>query len=348
VPDRRRGAARLLVATSSVAASWLVLGAPSGGAAETERPTARLVHVRGPGAEACADEAATRRAVAARLGYDPFQADASRTTTVTIRRKGAGYVATVELRAEGGEVAGVRTLSSPESDCRDLSSAIVLALAIAVDPLGGMPAPVPSTSASPSASAAPDPSTAPKSSPPSVPSAAPPSTPAPIATTEARSTQLAANLGAFALVGALPDLAFGIEGGVSFRSGDLGVALEGRADRGARAQGPRGGEVHGSILAGSIVPCVHREVLVGCVVATAGILRGRGGSVDVPADDATFYLASGLRLGIEVPLSSLLFLRAHVDGLATLRPTTLRILGEDAWTTPPFSMLFGLGAAARF
>jgi hypothetical protein len=56
-------------------------------------PTSRLTYVRGPGAEKCPDEAELRRAVAERLGYDPFFPAANRTIVAEITRTQGGYAA---------------------------------------------------------------------------------------------------------------------------------------------------------------------------------------------------------------------------------------------------------------
>jgi hypothetical protein len=58
-----RGVVRLVLVTASLGLTARVAGAT---------PQARLVYSRGTGAEDCADEHALRRAVAARIGYDPF------------------------------------------------------------------------------------------------------------------------------------------------------------------------------------------------------------------------------------------------------------------------------------
>jgi hypothetical protein len=52
-------------------------------------PTAKLSYVRGEGAEACADEADLKKAVAARLGYDPFRVVADVALSISVEGKQA-------------------------------------------------------------------------------------------------------------------------------------------------------------------------------------------------------------------------------------------------------------------
>ena len=89
----RRGMARSVTRIGMV--SLLVLGAAA--APAHAEPAGRLVYDRGPGAEACPDEMALRRAVGARLGEDPFDPRLSRTFRLTIAIAGARLRGVVEL-----------------------------------------------------------------------------------------------------------------------------------------------------------------------------------------------------------------------------------------------------------
>jgi hypothetical protein len=62
--------------------------------AASETASARLVYVRGPGAEDCPGEQAIRAAVGARLGYDPFLAWARDTMFVEIQRRRRSAIST--------------------------------------------------------------------------------------------------------------------------------------------------------------------------------------------------------------------------------------------------------------
>ena len=73
-------------------------------------PTARLVYSRTADAMSCPNEDVLRKAVAARVGYDPFFAWAPRTVVANLAREGNAYVAAVDLIDEQGLAHGARAL----------------------------------------------------------------------------------------------------------------------------------------------------------------------------------------------------------------------------------------------
>lgn len=301
-----------------------------------ERPSARLTYAKKPNAAVCPDEPGFRALIAARLGYDPFRDDADRTVTVTFSREGGSYRAKLELK--DGNAVGTRMLSA--GDCAELASSTALAVAIAIDPLGGS-APEPSVSAPASASAS-----ATASAPPVitvVPTVAPSaSTPPP------PDTYPTVSLGTFVAFGAGPQLTGGLTAGVGVRTPSFSVGVEGRVDAETSKVGPEGGTVSASILSGALVPCLHHELLMGCALIAYGAMRGTGSAVTEARSDQTPWGAVGLRLGIEAALFGPVALRAHVDALAALTRTTLRVQGVDAWRSPPFQLLGGLELIGRF
>lgn len=103
---------------------WLLL-------ALAASPSADLVFVRAPGAEAC-ERVALENAVATRLGYSPFVAVAP----LKLRLEVAGHgtlTARLTVLREGAAPA-TRTLTGP-ADCQQLIEALGLALAVVIDPL---------------------------------------------------------------------------------------------------------------------------------------------------------------------------------------------------------------------
>ncbi|MCU0699996.1 MAG: hypothetical protein MUC96_26105 [Myxococcaceae bacterium] len=123
-------------------------------------------------APSCPDEARLRRAIAERLGKDPFldappplsptpaddelanpyapgasrrpAAPEHQQLVVRFVRDGAGHLAVVSLRSREGRDTGRRELTSSASDCAELAGAVVLAAAIVIDPLVlTRPAPAP-------------------------------------------------------------------------------------------------------------------------------------------------------------------------------------------------------------
>ena len=71
-------------------------------------PSAKLVYVRGAGADARPAEAALRKAVAIRLGYDPFLAAAQKTVIAQVTRTSEGYRARVQIVDDDGKARGER------------------------------------------------------------------------------------------------------------------------------------------------------------------------------------------------------------------------------------------------
>ena len=103
-------------------------------------PSARLAYVREAGAESCPDEEGLRRAVAARLGYDPFFVWARVTVVAHVRKDAGAYHAEVTLVDEGGVSRGKRAVTSPGDDCAPLVGALALTISLALDPLSLAPA----------------------------------------------------------------------------------------------------------------------------------------------------------------------------------------------------------------
>lgn len=301
-----------------------------------DRPSARLSYAKKPNAAVCPDEEGFRARIAARLGYDPFRDDADRTVVVTFSREGGSFRAKLELK-EGGKV-GTRVLSA--ADCNELASSTALAVAIAIDPLGGAPAPSASASVSSSSSA----TAAPKTSTTVVATASAPPPPPPASP----ETYPTVTLGAIGVYGAGPELAAGLTAGVGLHTPSFSLGIEGRVDAETSKPGPAGGRVSASILSGSLVPCLHHEVLLGCLLVGYGSLRGSGSGVTDARSERSPWGAVGVRLGIEGALFGPIAFRAHADALAVLTRTTLRVQGVDAWSSPPFQFLGGIALVGRF
>jgi len=117
------------------------------GLARTARasPSAKLTYVRGLGAEKCPDEAALRKEVAARLGFDVFFPWARRTVVAEITKGPRGFRARLQILGEDGVVLGVRSIDATSDSCTDVAHALALAMSIAVDDFGldDVPPPTP-------------------------------------------------------------------------------------------------------------------------------------------------------------------------------------------------------------
>jgi hypothetical protein len=302
-------------------------------AAGAEPPARRLLYGRGEGAASCPDEQALRESVAARLGHDPFRADAEGAVSATISRGSRGLRAVVELRDRSGRVTGSRLLTTTRRDCQELASAMALAICIAVDPLV-------LSRVLPPKEPPPPPSPPPAPAPPPCP-ACPVCPPPPRAPVRFR-----AGVGAQLDLGAVPTLAsLGVVAQAELRHRAFALALEGRVDPelgSARALSDSGG-VGATLLLALLIPCARLRSFGLCALLGMGALKGRGVDLAVSGHDTTFYAAAGARLSLEVPLlPQRLALDLHLDGLAPLTRTGLRIDGAEVWATPPIAG--GLGA----
>jgi hypothetical protein len=96
---------------------------------------ARLEWVRLEGAGSCIDAAELEARVKRRLGTDPFDPRASRSIEGVARRTGNVWRAQIAVRARPDDAnPPLRELESAADDCESLSNAVVLAVALAVDP----------------------------------------------------------------------------------------------------------------------------------------------------------------------------------------------------------------------
>jgi hypothetical protein len=310
--------------------------------------TAKLTYSRGPGASDCPDVDVIRAGVAARLGYEPFDDRAELLVSATVNRNGRVLEAKIEIAGADGKSTAERKLTSRQSDCLELASAIELAISIVVDPLAGSrqrsdpPAPPP-------------PAPPPVSPPPQVivvrepapPPALPRPSPAPRVPTVVQ-----VRLGGLGTVGSAPAASVGGTVQASVRRGSFSIGLEGRGDLGTTTDldfnGARVGDIEASLLMGTLVPCASRGVLEGCALLSAGELRASARGLAMPQQVTAPFLAVGARVGLEVPLGSILSAGAHADVLAPITETVLRVSGQAVWTSPAISAALGLTIGARF
>jgi hypothetical protein len=94
----------------------------------------RLSWVRGDGAESCVDQRALAGAVRLRLGRDPFADNAESGIEGTIVRDGSAFRAILRVRDAQGKEVGRRDLELATDDCSKLTDALVLAVALTIDP----------------------------------------------------------------------------------------------------------------------------------------------------------------------------------------------------------------------
>ncbi len=296
----------------------------------------------------CPDTVRLRDEIAARLGYVPFVSspeEADVRIEVRIVRQAGGLLQATIIRTGTGRKAvasGSRTLSSGASDCTELAGALVLATALAIDPMAV-------TSAAPPPVEAIGPSIVPSRALADE-NVAEPGVPPPLRPAAQKEENVAARPGPPALTvahrlqagigvagGVVPGIAMGplvrYEAGLTERV-SLGVEL--RADvpvGGARAEGPRG-SVDARLFRGSISPCWGSALLAACATVSAGAIHGRGFDIDVPHAVWSAWVAAGPGIRSGVSLGRSAFVRASVDGLVALTPTVLRLDEATVWSPP--------------
>lgn len=338
-----------------------------------DAPRVRLDYVRGDGADACPDAAAMKRAVAARLGYQPFSTAAPRAISVEVRRDGRKLSSSLVLLDDGAPI-GTRELAFVDDDCGEMREALVLALCIAIDPSSAT-RPAPSTplfdDVVPPLPATALPDDAPTTDGrPSVATAdaLPPSSP----TTRAVAREHARLVyGASAVVapqlGATPgpNLAFrfGAEAGAAFFTMGLELALTVSTP----VRVPSGVVLEGDVVLAGAVPCLRAWWTSLCGVVHGGVLRARG--IDLQPSSTVYapYASAGGRVGVDVPFS-LGFDQSVVDGPPVWRllaPFSLRLQGEIGapllivrltdpardevyWSSAPVVASIGAGVVAKF
>lgn len=304
-----------------------------------------LAYDRDPDAFSCPTRAELEVAVAERLGTSPWATRAERAIAVRIEPSAYGYVAEIELY-ERGERSAERVLSSTGYDCEPLADALVLALAIAIDPVRAL-APPPVDEPPPEPPRLLDTGTASASPPP----------PALDDDPTALSWELGA--GVFTGLGAAPGAFLGVTAQGAARSGPLSFHLELRAELpGQVVLSPAGAEraaVGGSLLAASLAPCWR--VVGGAFLPNGrfawGALCGvaQGGALWVSSEglrDARAalapFLAFGARLHLDVALLRWLSVRGFVEMLVPVTRVTLTddVTGASLWEAPAMTLAVGI------
>jgi hypothetical protein len=303
-----------------------------------------------PGVAECSDSRTIAKGVAERLGYWPFRPNATRAIEVGIVREKTGLKASL-LITQNDLIDGERTIESPSDDCDELSEALELAIAIAIDPLHGlatasppqaMPAPPPPVSAAPAPSPAPSPPamlTAPPLPPPVETFSEAPSTTA-AAKSEGspyRQTQLA--LGLLVHTGLLPNQGAGLVAQLRFEKRALVFGFQGRFIP-PTEEDIGGLRVRGALVQSGGFFCGRRGRFDFCGLSGLGIIRASaemdGNLLDEISDP---YLSVGGRLTFRQPLTESIFALLNAQIEAPI-PVKLSIFGETLWRNQPIAGVF--------
>ncbi|MCC7537745.1 MAG: hypothetical protein IT379_16095 [Deltaproteobacteria bacterium] len=313
---------------------------------------ATLAYDRRAGASRCPDDVTLRELVAARLGYEPFVAEAGLAVSVVMDGEGGQLRAQIEVHDAPSSRRGRRSLASTDSTCRELVESVALAIALAIDPRA--------TTASRPSAVTPAP-------PPTSPVEPVRSAPAPVVSTPARprgtrdsasrsarrpnadgdATPLAVHVGAGGLValGTEPDVTVGALVLVGLVGARLSAWLEGRTDLASSRVARDGSGVEASLTAASLFGCYRLGPVELCGLGSLGVLSGRGRGIAVPRDDTSLHAALGTRAMVSVRVVGPLELRAFADLAFPLTPTTLRIDTQERWSTPVLAGAIGASAA---
>jgi hypothetical protein len=342
----------------------VLAGSPAVRAAED----ARLVYSRTVDAVQCPDESTLRDAVAARLGYDPFVAYSARSMVVEIRAEGASLKARVYLVETDDVAGGVRDLSSPELDCKELTSAVALAISIAIDPgvIDRSPTEPPARAAALAADASPE-SVAPADSVPSdapaihrdfpdvgaLPTKEPSRDRAPSprrSTAHDRATALVFGVGVGGLVasGPEPPPVAGASLLATLRGEHWEASVSPRWDFQTSATNGSGGSAHMTSYGASLAPCYRSGPVLGCYVLESALVVSQGSGVTNPHTGHALWIAQGPRLAYQWQPKHALGVVARLDGLWALERIGLELDGAPVYQTPRFLGRVGLDVTHEF
>ena len=294
--------------------------------AESDEPRVKLRFATTATTGACANDEALRARVESRLGRVPFASSARDSLVVRIEAPTEGATT---FRGHVG-IDGAKGAKSLEgASCEALLAEVTSTLVLLLDNVLREPPPAPTTDDNGAREPPPPMARAPGSA---------KDAPATNANANApKAMGLSVMAGGMVGGGTAPAVNTGVFAQIRVAATRVSIAAEGRADFPASAA-RSAGSVSTSLVLGGVAPCFHASVARVCALGYAGSLRGTGAKTD-----ASFYAATGLRIGAEMMLGGGVFVHAHADGLVTLTRTTLNLDGRPAWETPPVSGALALG-----
>lgn len=309
----------------------------TGTATATAFPSARLVYVRGQGAESCPGEMELRLSVAHRLGYDPFNTGSRRTIMAVMEGNDQRLTARMELVDEKGMSQGERKLEAALDRCDDLIRALALSMSIAIDPEHTGPpdadAPPLFRFGEPGGKASRTDSSAER--------------PGPREESRDAPLFLRFGLGGQVALGVAPAPAAGFLVVGSPRYRNFSIALEYRTDATASRLLANGARIESSLMTGNIAPCFHFDPGFVCGTASFGVVRASSDAAQA-AEDSALFAAAGIRVGTEWQLARPLVLRTHADLLAALTRPHIELDGVSVWEMPAVSGSLGLALLGSF
>jgi hypothetical protein len=234
-------------------------------------------------------------------------------------------------RRSNGAVDGLRALSSRDTSCRELASALLLVLSVA--------ARTPETPPPPDARPPPS-----------------PATPSPTSVAIARASAalvprppllLRAGAALFVTDGSLPSASAGGALSLGAARGPNALFLEIGVEA-PRSLALTGGQATVWRASAALVPCRSGQVLLGCALAIGGLLHGAGEGVSDARAATGPWLALGARLGAQFALAPTLALELRADAVVPVVRTRLLVGASAVWTTPAVSAALGLALTRTF
>lgn len=301
-------------------------------------PSSKLVYIRGAGADACPGEDDLRKAVAARLGYDPFFPSAQKTVVAEVARTPSGYRGKVQIVGDSGALRGARELATKGDDCAELVSTMALAISIAIDDLDAE-----ERARAPEAPDEPAPPASAEVAPVLL-EAAPAETRPPEAPKKAPAIRgdFGASVGPTASFGVAPAPAVGASLAAVLGYGRFAVRGSFRADLAASAAFAPVGRVSGHSFVGTLEGCVRSELPFVCAggglgsiaTETSGITRGA-------SDDGLLAIVVGT-VGARVRLGTAVYLEPFATGVVELIDQDVRVDGRSVFSLPRIGGTLGL------
>lgn len=314
-------------------------------------PTARLIYLRGEGAEKCPSEDELRKAVVQRLGYDPFFPVAKVTLVAEVeRRDKGGFTGKVKVIDADGLLVGTRVIPSASSECAELVRVLALNLSITVDDLAlllpekdaGTPTvevkDAPEVAAQPAPAQTPAPGSAKDPAPAESPDEAKPS---------ARTVFPEAAVLLLGAAGKTPAVTLGLGASLGLRvkafrvSGELVALLPSEGSEG-------GNKGRAQVTEGTLAFCYHLALPYACAKGSVGSLEGSGALIESPKTGRALVAGAGIEAGAEFPLTEHLLLRALADVRFALVRPRIDVSGTPVFRTPPASLTLGFAAVVRF
>jgi hypothetical protein len=308
----------------------------------------RLEHVSE--VPACPDAQTLERAVAERLGRNPFTPDARRTLAVKFSGQAGAFRADLKVIEENGTPKGQRTLTSTAQDCSELAGSVALAMALIIDPLlvtrppaqspdEGLPQPPPPPPDTPNEPPLPPP-------PPPQAEVQTQQSPPPKPAEPPRPYSVLVGAGLAATLFQVPTPSASLGGWVSFEGASFAVGL--RLEAGAPA-----GQAYGTstvmmmVADASPFTCYKWRFLGACGLLRLGTqIAWANGPANATSGVAP-ELAVGAEPFVDLNMTETLRLRFRLGAQLNMAAASLKVQGVEVYRTPFGTIWLGIDLAFR-